>query len=328
VSRAEYAVTVTAREQAALMPAERDATALKPREVAGRTLASIVSTGTELNWCFLGEQFPSTPGYAAVFEVEEVGADVSELGPGDVAFGMGPHRSFQRMDAADVVRVPKGLAPERAAFARMMAVSMSALTTTTARPPQMVLVTGLGLVGHLAAQIFQSCGYEIIGCDPSEARRALAVEKGIRDTRSAVPLGDTSVDGKVALALECSGHEAAALDGCRIVQKRGEVVLIGVPWRAMAPSLTAHDVMNAVFHRYAVLRSGWEWEVPRHATEFRTNSMQANFATALSWLASGRIDVAGLYTTAPPAEAQRVYSSLVHGAWPTLAAVFDWRGVS
>ena len=89
MSRAEYAVTVTAREQAALMPAERDATALKPRDVAGRTLASIVSTGTELNWCFLGEQFPSTPGYAAVFEVEDVGADVSELGPGDVAFGMG-----------------------------------------------------------------------------------------------------------------------------------------------------------------------------------------------------------------------------------------------
>ncbi|MBI5095336.1 MAG: zinc-binding alcohol dehydrogenase [Candidatus Hydrogenedentes bacterium] len=324
MSSSEQVVTVTARETVELLPAERDASALGPREISGRTLASIISTGTELNACFLGANFPATPGYAAVFEVQEIGEGVTEVHRGDIVFGMGPHRSFQRMDAGDVVVVPPTLLPEHAVFARMMAVSMSTLTTTTARPPQRVLITGLGLVGHLAAQIFQSCGYEVIGCDPSAARRSLATAKGIRDTRERVPLGDAAVDGKVALVIECSGHEAAALDGCRIVQKRGEVVLIGVPWRSLAEGLSAHDVMNAVFHRYAVLRSGWEWEVPWRPSEFRANSIHGNFAAALSWLAEGRIDVRDLYETASPSDAQRIYATLREGAWPKLAAVFDW----
>ena len=113
------------------------------------------------------------------------------------------------------------------------------------------------------------------------------------------------------------------LDGCRVVRKRGEVVLVGVPWSRQT-DLTAHDLLHAVFHRYVVLRSGWEWEVPHFPTDFRTGSLYGSFAAALRWLAEGRIRVDGLYATASPRDAQRVYQSLLHRDWPALAAVFDW----
>ncbi|HZO89774.1 MAG TPA: zinc-binding alcohol dehydrogenase [Chthonomonadaceae bacterium] len=319
----EYAVTVTAREQAELLPIERDPNPLGPHEVAGRTLATLISAGTELASCYQGTRFPAVPGYAAVFEVEAVGSEVATLRPGDRAFCLGPHRSFQRVAEENALPLPEGLAPEVAVFARLMGVGMSTLTTTTARPPQKVVVTGLGLVGHLAAKIFASCGYEVLACDPSEARREMARQSGLPTVLSAVPLDDPAIAGKVALVLECSGHEAATLAGCRVVQKRGEVALVGCPWRRQT-DLTAHELLDVIFHNYVVLRSGWEWELPLHPTDFRTNSIYGNYRAALRWLAEGRIGVEGLYALVPPREAQRAYQDLLHQRAERLAVVFDW----
>jgi hypothetical protein len=75
------AITMTAKEKAELLPIEPPG-ALKPSEVRGRTLVTLVSPGTELAWNYLGNQpgsdrpFPNRPGYAAVFRAEEIGADV------------------------------------------------------------------------------------------------------------------------------------------------------------------------------------------------------------------------------------------------------------
>jgi NADPH:quinone reductase-like Zn-dependent oxidoreductase len=152
--RKEYAVTITARERAELLAVEPDAKPLAPDEVAGRTLATLVSPGTELATGFQGERFPSHPGYASAFQVERLGNDVKDIAVGGAVFCMGSHRSFQRVDRKGVVPIPKGLAPSAAVFVRWMGVSMSTQATTKARPPETILVTGLGLVGNLAAQIF------------------------------------------------------------------------------------------------------------------------------------------------------------------------------
>src|SRR4051794_37384081 len=186
----DYVVTFTAREQAELLPVERDARPLGPREVAGRTLATLVSAGTEIAGAYLGASFPSVPGYAAVFEVEEAGEEAEGVRVGDRLFCMGPHRSYQRLTYEQSVPVPEGLEPAAAVFARLMSVSMSTLTTTAARPPAKVLVTGLGLVGHLAAQIFAACGFEVTACDPSAARQEIARRAGIARVLAAVPVAD------------------------------------------------------------------------------------------------------------------------------------------
>jgi threonine dehydrogenase-like Zn-dependent dehydrogenase len=321
-----YAVTITARERAELLTSERSTAPLAAREVAGRTLATLVSAGTELAGHYQAERFPTVPGYASVFEVEAVGSEVTDIDVGDHAFCMGRHQSYQRAPREVALPVPAGLSPAVATFARMMGVSMSTLTTTTARPPQTVLVTGLGLVGHLAAQIFASCGYDVIACDPLASRREFATRVGLRSVLPAPPLDDERIAGHVALVLECSGHEQAALDGCRIVRKRGEVAQIGAPWRRQT-DITAHEILHAVFHRYVTLRSGWEWELPRQPTDFRTNSIFENYQAALRWLAEGRVRVDELFTKAPPRDCQRVYQDLLHRRGERLAVVFDWTDV-
>ncbi len=75
--RTEYGVVVTAREKAELLPIQIDPAPLGPNEVAGRTLATVISAGTELAWAYTGKDFPTRPGYAAVFRVESIGPEVS-----------------------------------------------------------------------------------------------------------------------------------------------------------------------------------------------------------------------------------------------------------
>ncbi len=324
MTRTERRVTFTARETAELIAAEVTPPPLGPREVAGQTLVSLVSTGTELEWGYRGATFPSHPGYAAVFRIDEVGAEVTGLAPGSVAFCLGNHASHQRVPVDDAIPVPEGLAPDIAAFGRIACISMSTLTTTTARPPGPVLITGLGLVGNIAAQVFASAAYEVYGYDPSPIRRS-AVE-GIRGVHV---LAEGALDpagpvGGYALALECSGLEGPALECCQAVRQRGEVVLIGVPWRKRS-DLPAFDLLHAVFHKYAVLRSGWEWEVPIKEQPFRTNSIHGNIATAMRWLQEGRLRVADLYEARRPEDCPEVYATLAKGAWPKPAALFDWR---
>lgn len=319
----ESEIVFTAKEKAELVDCERPSEPLGPKEVEGRTLATVVSAGTELAG-YTGDSFPLKPGYAAVFEAESVGGEVSGVKPGDVLLCMGPHRSFQRGAVEGMLPVPKGLAPEHAAFARLMGVSMTTLVTTAARPPARVIVTGLGPVGHLAAQVFRASGYEVTGCEPSARRREFASSFGITDVRESVPLDDPALVEEVALVVECSGHEQAALDGCRIVRKGGEVVLVGVPWRRRT-DVTAHEILHAVFHRYVVLRSGWEWELPFRNRDFARGSIFENIAGALKWLAEGRVRVDGLYAALAPGEAPDVYRRLAESSFEKLAAVFDWR---
>ena len=318
----DYAVTVTRYEHAELLPTPLDDSPLGAHDIAGATLASLISAGTELAAVYGGSNFPAVPGYAAVFRVEEVGSEVESVQVGDHVFCMGNHCSWQRHAEDMVVKVPSGLSAERAVFARLMAVTMSTLTTTTARPPGRVVVAGLGPVGHLAAKIFAACGYEVLACDPDSARRALAEQNGVRTT-AMMPLDDPQWADRTALVLECSGHEQAVLDGCKLVAKRGEVVLVGVPWKRRT-ELFAHDILHAVFHRYVVLRSGWEWEVPMHPTEFRSGGIMENVRAALSWLADGRISVDSLYAEYSPADCQNAYQNLLHHREEKLAVIFNW----
>jgi threonine dehydrogenase-like Zn-dependent dehydrogenase len=329
MSDKHYAIRFTGVEQAELVEMQPDPKPLGPQEVAGRMVRSLVSPGTELagyqgQWTFA--KYPLSPGYAAIFQVTDVGNEVSDLKPGALAFCMGNHQSYQRAPRQYVVPLPKGLSPDAAPFARLMCVTMSTLTTTTARPPAKVIVTGLGIVGHLAAKLFSACGYDVLAVDPLEARRDAAQRTGIAQVAPSVPLDDPAWAGKVALVVECSGHEQAALDACKVVQKRGEVVVVAAMWKQRT-SLSAFELLNTVFNRYVVLRSGWEWEVPLLPTDFRTNSMYTNIAGAMQWLAEGKVRVDGLAMPASPRDAQQVYQQLLHQPAKSLTALYDWSAL-
>jgi NADPH:quinone reductase-like Zn-dependent oxidoreductase len=325
----EHAILFTAKEQAALVPVEQDARPLGPREVAGHTLVSLVSAGTEVVGTYTGshfqigpESYPMGSGYACVFRVDAVGADVRSVREGEVVFCPADHRSYQRVAEGRVVRVPAGLAPEVAVFARMVKIPMPAFVHTAARPPETCVVTGLGVVGLMAAQLGQVYGYEVLACEPQDRRRRIAREHGVETLLPAVPVDDPAVCKHVGLALECSGHEQAALGLCSLVKPRGDVFLVGVPWVARSERL-AHAVLHAVFYNYVNLHSGWEGRMPPSP---EIHSEQFHFRAALDWLARGEVQVhESLYRKASPRDPQTQYQDILHNRLESLTVLFDWR---
>jgi threonine dehydrogenase-like Zn-dependent dehydrogenase len=320
----EREIVFTGAREAALRPTDRPREALAADEVEGHTLVTLLSVGTEVamyNGLF-EHPFPLEPGYAAVFTVERVGDAVRSVGPGDLAFTMGPHRSFQRVPEPEVLTVPDGLAPETAVFCRMLGVPWTALTTTQARPPERVWVLGLGLVGHLAAKLFAAAGHSVLAYDPrAERRQLLAGQHGIELTSDLAEAGDAE-RGSVALVVECSGSAESVLDGCRAVRPNGEVVLVGGPWQERS-GVDAAALHRAVYRNYATLRSGWEWQLPTLPTADGRASMLGNMSAALEWLTAGRIAISqDVYRVREPAA--EVYDLWSRSRMPGLTTLFDW----
>lgn len=328
-----FEIIIPARQTFALEPYE-DAK-LQPDEIRGRTLCTLVSQGTEIGWAN-GDSFPIRPGYAAVFEVEEVGAAVERVRKGERRFAMGCHRGTQTHRARHSLPVPEGLAPERAVLARLAGVSMTTLMTTRARAGDRVVICGAGPVGLLAAHLFRIAAYRVTLVDPDALRRRQAAASGIADVRAAMPLDDPACQGQVALVVDCSGHEGAALDGCRIVRRTGEVVLVGVPWRKLTEH-SAHDLTHAVFFNHVTLRSGWEWELPLHGRDFAweelldgynnaAHSIFGGFARAMDWLAEGRVPLEGLMHHAAPDDPAALYARILSRGIEEPFILIDWEG--
>lgn len=306
---------------------------LAPGDIRGATIATLISQGTELAWAN-GDDFPIRPGYAAVFRVDEIGAEVQDVSPGELRFCMGGHRATQHCAARHSLPVPEGMAASTALLARLMGVSMTTLMTTRARPGDRVVIAGAGPVGLLAAQNFRIGGFEVTVVEPDATRRSQVESTGITSVLPAMPIEDPDFARKVALVVDCSGHEGAVLDACRLVRQGGEVVLVGVPWKQMT-GIAAHDVLREVFFGYVHLRSGWEWELPIHGRGFVWEellegynnapfSVFSGFETALRWLGSGRVSVDHLMTTRPASAPEIVYPAIASREITEPLIVLDW----
>jgi threonine dehydrogenase-like Zn-dependent dehydrogenase len=84
-------------------------------------------------------------------------------------------------------------------------------------------------------------------------------------------------------------------------------------------------LLHVIFHRYLHVRSGWEWQLPTLATDFRVGSVLGNFRRAIEWLANGDVEVAGLARIVSPDEAQQAFESLADRSAAELTVVFDWQ---
>src|SRR5262249_15506093 len=164
----------TAPRRAELVDVDVPEDDLKPSEVIVRTKVSLLSGGTE-GAMFQGYWLPGRPprpfpyptGYANVGEVIARGTAVAHLVPGDLVYSMAPHASVARVDAAErlCLKVPDGLPPEVAVFARLVTVPFASVRTSRARAGDRVAVVGLGLVGNLGAQVLQSAGFDVTAVD-------------------------------------------------------------------------------------------------------------------------------------------------------------------
>jgi 2-desacetyl-2-hydroxyethyl bacteriochlorophyllide A dehydrogenase len=319
---------------ASLEPVVVDNDALGPTEIVVHTVASLVSPGTE-GASYQGllmpsgkeRSYPDHPGYANVGEVVASG-DASGFAVGDRVFSMAKHVSHARLDITrDLVeRVPDGLAPEMAVFARLAMVSMSTFRTSPARMGDKVAVVGLGLVGNLAAQLAQIGGMETTAMDIIPWRTELATACGIEHVLLAPD--DDQLHRDHALVIEATGTAAGAMTGMKLVQRHGELSLVGSQWGKGSHSTDTLRLLGTIFEEYVHIRSGWEWQIPTLDTPFGPNAIALNARAILRWLAQGRLVVEPLRShILPPANPNDAYQRVVTAKDSTLGVVFDWTAL-
>ena len=326
-------VVVTGPMQATLEPIEVETTDLGPTEVVIRTLVTLISPGTELaNWqgkLHIGNDQPrwypmNRVGYANVGEVVAAGSELA-VQPGQRVYSMGTHASIVRIDAHDrfCVPVPDDLTDERAVFVRLANVSMTTMRTTIVHGGDRVAVIGLGLIGNLAAQVFQVCGMQVNALDLSPARRAIAERCGIRAVFG--PEAAPDLARRHRLVVEATGSAEALAGATGLAQNGGEIVMIGAPWGGEENSVPSSRIVRDVFFRFLTLRSGSEWELPRQPVPQLADSILANIETGLGWLQDGRLQVEPLIThRLAPREIQHAYESLLTRKDEYLGVILRW----
>ena len=299
---------------------------LAPECVAGHTVFSMISAGSEINASYLDVfdwGYPRKSGYTVIFEVEYVGEKVEGINVGDYVFCMEGHQSFQVVDYREVVKIPKDVRLEDALFIRLAGVSMATLSRTAITPGERVLITGLGTVGLMAMLIYSNLGYEVIGVDPDENRRDVAKGLGFCEIYERAPFEKYAK--QIGLALECSGNEAAVYDCCEIVRPHGEVSLVGVPWKPYT-DLKSYDLLHSIFYNYVKVYSGWEMDLPMNGSDFVHESMRKNYDLALRLLKDSKISVEGLYTVLPYTEAQKAFDDIFEKREKKIATILSYRG--
>lgn len=172
-------------QQAALRTEE--VTAPARDEILVRSIHSLVSAGSEIA-LYKGEgnlpdlllptargtlPFPVKFAYQTVGEVVEAGAD-SGYSPGDKVFAGHPHQDVFTIASAMCNPIPDGIDPLRAQFAGMFGVAHQVHLQCPVRPGEIVVVSGLGLIGQFAAFLARLSASRVILIDPLPLRREQA----------------------------------------------------------------------------------------------------------------------------------------------------------
>ena len=93
----------------------------------------------------------------------EKGKNVKHINIGDKVYTFGPHAEYYKInttafDSGMCLPVPEGLSLNLTPFTRIGTIAMAALRVSNIELGDYVAVTGLGLVGNLAAQLCAIAG--------------------------------------------------------------------------------------------------------------------------------------------------------------------------
>lgn len=315
-------------------------------EILVEAEASIISAGTELSvftalapgvrvpgsW----NAYPWRPGYGLVGHVLAVGAGVTGFSVGDRICCFGKHASLQHYDVTgkrpvdSAFAMEEGLSAAQGLVARMALIGLSALQMSDFEAGDTVAIFGLGLVGNLAAQLFQLAGTRVIAFDIIRARCRIASEVGI-ETALDVPaegqlaaLRDLTRGKGVAIAVDAVGHSAVVQACAEACAPFAQVILLGSPRAPLETDITR--MLRTVHHRWLTLRGALEWRLPPYPVLGAKHSIASNLALLQGYIRADRLHVRPVITDViPPTGLQAAYCGLLEEKERHLGIIVEWR---
>lgn len=323
----DYRVTYVKKKEARLVEHEWEDVELAGNEIFGQNILSMISTGSERGGFltdFSADSYPMETGSSSIARVIKTGKDVKGICEGDLFFNDGHHTLLVKKSEEDIIPVPRGLSPEKALYARYAAVSMTSIFKAGIKPVEKVIVTGLGLVGIMCAQVLSSFGFDVYAVDPSPERREIALKVGI--TNAGGSLAEFSgLNWAAGALMECSGNENAIINSLDYIRKGGEIYQIGVPWNKNS-DWDAHSLLRSLFYGFISIHGGWEWSIPRKPGDFAPHSSNGHIRSAMELIAQGKIKVVeDMYELRDPRDCNEVYNEISIPRMRPTCMILDWR---
>ncbi len=178
---------------------------------------------------------PLPLGYCNVGRVVEIGEGVASFQVGDRVASNGHHAEVVCVPQNLVAKIPDSVSDEEAAFTVVGSIGLQGIRLINPTLGETLVVTGLGLIGLLTAQLLQANGCRVIGLDFDETKLKLAKSWGIVTCNPS----DTDVvqfvheqthgigaDGVIITA--SAKTDEVISEAARMSRKRGRIVLVGV----------------------------------------------------------------------------------------------------
>jgi NADPH2:quinone reductase len=285
-----------------------------PPPAGGQALVKVEAIGVNYIDIYLRSglyktSLPFTPGMEAAGTVEGVGADVSDLRPGDrVAYAgqMGAYAEYAAVPAERLVPVPAGLDARSAAAAMLQGMTAHYLTSSTypLKPGDTALVhAAAGGVGLLLIQMAKLRGARVFGTVSTPEKAALAKDAGadevIRYTEQDFEAEIMRLTaGKGVNVVYDSVAKTTFDKSLSCLAPRGMLVLFGQSSGSIPPLDVARLAKNSVF----LTRPGLAAYTATRA------ELQQRAGDLFDWIASGRLKLL-IHKTLPlkdAAEAHRL----------------------
>jgi 2-desacetyl-2-hydroxyethyl bacteriochlorophyllide A dehydrogenase len=306
-------------------------------QVRVRATKSLISSGTEcICYARLFEagthwdrwvQYPFSTGYNHVGIVEQVGADVTGLKPGDRVASRSQHRQYVCADAARFLPVPEGVSDEEAAWFGMACIAQNGVRRAEHELGDTVVVIGLGLLGQLVVQYTRLLGArDVIGVDTAEPRLAMASGGGAtfalrRTAGEAKETVEQITSGRLAdVVYDVTGHQAVFAPALGLARRFGKLILLGDTGTPSEQRLTG-DVIT----RGLRIIGAHDNNPPRvesdHAYWTHPNMARLFF----TYVQRGQMRLRELITHRyAPSQAPEAYATLLRDRSAAMGVVFDW----
>ena len=182
----------------------------------------------------LGEPIPL--GYSNAGEVIAVGDGVNEFKIGDRVISNGHHAEIVCVPKNLVAKIPDEVSFEEASFTVIGAIALQGIRLLNPSFGETVVVTGLGLIGLIAAQLLHAHGCRVIGLDIDDKKLSLAESWGITtlkitpdiDPVAFVKYETQSIGADAVLITASSKSNTIISQAANMCRKRGRIVLTGV----------------------------------------------------------------------------------------------------
>ena len=268
----------------------------------------------------LGQPLPL--GYCNVGKVIAVGENVTDFKVGDRVASNGQHAEFVAVPQNLVAHIPDNVSDDEAAFTVIASIGLQGIRLCNPTLGETIVVTGLGLIGLLTAELLVANGCRVIGIDIDPAKIAIAEKKGIicvnptngTDTVKFVKsfTNDIGADGVIVTA--SAKDDSIISQAAQMSRKRGRIILVGVIGLQLSRAeFYEKELSFQVSCSYGPGRYDEQYEQKGqdYPLPFVRWTEKRNFEAVLQAISSGKLEVKSLITELIPLEDyKKIYDNI------------------